>query len=481
MFSKTPPIGGARRKPLLMRQTPMMNPKKTNKATQIVRKKLTSLRLVSPGPFKIRVKKIPKMAWKICKDSNWMLLMVEFFGIAGKACSLVGKSTAKYIPFLGIVSAPFYLFHSVRFAKQRLEMMRVAYRASKIADAFFWGTRAIGDLGTAISDIVKPFAGGLQIAKASIQSPAVACLFNLILPVVLIVLGAVGGLSEGWALLRSGKALHKFNKLASNQDEPLHQVGELIAYLERPPHEVSISSDEDTLARKQYDEYHYTGPDRKKAIETRFTSLKEVHDIQQIRSLYEKVVAKEVKDFVTPLLEGKEKVLHKEGLIDILSVLKEIDILYGDLTGDQIEEIESIETLASLSGKLLTLFNTMKDHPKWDAEYNQILPVIKSLEENLGALQEMKETLLAEGGELLDHVKSEIHRNILYHFAFVLMSAMTLSAGILFLLSNQYHVVAACMALTSSALGVTYVLFDKFVSQEKFLQMERFLKTIQAR
>lgn len=417
-------------------------------------------------PLTVRLKEIPRQCLDFFKDEEWMSLIVDFFSVVSQSLGLAGNIGAKYIPYLSVASSPFYLYHALKNSKERFQMMWTAAKTSRVADAFFWCGQAIDSTGSALSDITKPLAGGLELGGLTAKHFALGICFTLVIPIILIVFGAVGGFSKGWAMMRTHKVLKRFNREARKQDGSLKALAEILEYLQGS-HLVNLNPKERVLEEKHFNENHFTNNQRRGAVQARIQSLLGHHDLHKVRSSIERIVSHDVEKAVQPFLDETvhvEQVDPIEELESPLNLLGDIQALQKKLVANTASEFQLIDETLGLYKRLLVQIDEKQE-------------LYKEIKRNHDELETLKEEILREGGEIIGTVRSEIHRKLCYHALFILMAAITLTAGVLLLYAKYSHI-GHILSITSSALSFIYILFEKKVSQETFYKMDRYLQNL---
>lgn len=426
--------------------------------------------------FKHRFHKIPQKICAFFNDPNLMLLLTNFFGVASQVYTLVGEIGTKFVPLLSIASSPFYLRHAIKDARQRFKLMATAFKTSRVADGFFYGTKGTNAFGIALNELAKPFAGGAALFGLT-HIPAVAMTFSIILPILLMIFGAIGGMSQGWALKRTADALKEFKSHSSQHlDGSLEGLEEMLLYLQGPVKHVAAT---DKLDMANFNEHYFTNNTRRVAIQKRLENLLNHHDLHLIRSVQEQVESKDVKQSVDPLIAQfmriKTKHIDHHELEETIELFTQMHELYEKLLNPDISNFQRIELTISLFDKLIVILEdkfTEYEHQNLCIEFS------KDLKQQREELITLKNTLLQEGYEIVDSVHSEIHRKLCEHTVYLLMAVITLAAGVLYISSPHYFALASYLTLASSGISVLYILFDKSISHKRFLEMERFLRMI---
>lgn len=415
-------------------------------------------------PLRVRLKKIPRQCLEFFKDEEWMSLIVDFFGIASRSLEFAGNVGAKYVPYLSIASSPFYLYHALKNSKERFLLMWAAAKTARVADTIFWFGRAIDSTGTALSDISKPFAGGFELGGLTVKHFALGITFTLVIPIILIVFGAIGGVSKGWALIRTQKVLKRFNQEAEKQDGSLKMLAETLEYLQGPQL-ISTNPKEFILNQTHFNENHFTNAPRREAVQARIQALLGHHDLHKVRSSIERIVSHDVEEAVHPILEELENVRKPESIKELespLMLLQDIQSLQKKLVTESASEFQLLDETLGLYRRLL-------------GHVDETEELYEEIKRNCDELQILKDEILREGGEIIGTVRSEIHRKLCYHALFLLMATITLISGVL-LLYGKYSQIGYGLALASSCLNLIYVLFEKKVSQQTFYKMDRYIQ-----
>ncbi|MCC5831770.1 MAG: hypothetical protein JJU12_01845 [Chlamydiales bacterium] len=417
-------------------------------------------------PLKVRLKKIPRQCLEFFKDEEWMSLIVDFFGIASRSLEFVGNVGGKYIPYLSIASSPFYLYHALKHSKERFQLMWTAAKTSRVADVLFWCGQAIDSTGEALSGITRPFAGGLELGGLTSKHFALGVCFSLVIPVILIVFGAIGGLTKGWAMVRTQKALRRFNREVEKEDGSLKALAETLEYIQRG-HLISADPQERLLDEKHFNENHFTNAYRKEAVHKRIQTLLGHHDLHKVRSSMEHIVSKDVENAVHPFLEEMELMQDIEPVPELvapLELLSDIKFLNKKLVTATVSEFQLADETLGLYERLLNQIDVEHD-------------LYGEIKRNRDELADLKEEILREGGEIIGTVRSEIHRQLCYHAFFILVATITLTAGVL-LMYAQYSHIGYGLALAGSSMNIIYIIFEKKVSQETFCKMDRYFQNL---
>lgn len=210
---------------------------------------------------------ITKECLEVFGDPELMSGVCDLIATGSHICSLTASTAAEFTPYLNIISAPLYLYHAFKEAKERFGLMHAAFKTSEIADMFFWGGGAIGAVGSALSDIIKPLAGGITLFGLS-QLPALAVTFNFAIPIALIILSTIGGVTQGWSMARTQKVLHQYKQKKGE----LKTLSSLKKYLQGPQPE-GLSAERYKLDEKHFKGNHFTSDARQKMVLNRTLDL----------------------------------------------------------------------------------------------------------------------------------------------------------------------------------------------------------------
>ncbi len=255
-------------------------------------------------------------------------------------------------------------------------------------------------------------------------------------------------------MVRTRKVLKQFNKKVE-QDDSLEALAKTLEYLQGPQLVSMKNPKEFDLEMNHFKKNHFTNDRRGKAIEARVKALMD-DDLDEVRAMIEHIASDKVKEVISPESHPELLLIH-----DIQRLLQKLPTIKSD-------------TEISLINETLWLYDQILDQIKPNHElYNEI----QQKRENLQALKEKIEKILGEGEEIIETVRSEIHRRLIYHAVFILMAAITVAAGVM-LLDPQHLLIGNGLVLGSSSLNVLYILFDKMVSQKSFYKMDRYLQNL---
>lgn len=319
----------------------------------------------------------------------------------------------------------------------------------------------------------------------------------------MVVTGAIGALSEGWALWKNMKILKEFNKKAEI-DGSLDALVEALEFLQGPnePHPQE-DEDADTVAKKEFGRLHaqyevekelrkmglYTTDDRQTETKESIESLFRGHDLHLVQSLKEQLSEKEVKEAVEDFLMQSIEKLSKKSQIkrdpevkEVLNLANDVQELYGHLLLSANEEnprafASLIEEEITLYEKIDQLFHEPKIKSLWKEDV-VLSDLSNTFEENIQSLRELKNSLLNDGESLLAVSKSEIHRVLFYNALSILLSLLFLVAGVLMIVAPQHHLIATILSVSASVTGLAKIIFDKKIDREQFHKIATLLSSL---
>jgi hypothetical protein len=391
-----------------------------------------------PISLKDKAKFIPKECLEVIRDDKWMSMTSDFFGSASNICSLIGGGASTFVPYLTILSAPVCLFHAIKESHKRLRLMVVAFKVSKIAEVFFQAGRAMGCVGAALSDLIKPFAGGVILLGLS-NIPAVAFTFSTLFPIILIILSVLGGASQSWALARSSSAYLDFKKKREVLNGSLESLELFLKQVEGPvPHSPAY-----VLEAKNWSDDCFTTDKRQKMIQQRIKNLLSFDGETTIR----------------PVQEAIQK---------ILPILKETQTLASEAFNHQLSPFQKIDKTLAIGNQLLEVAQDLEVE---DPLLNDALADVKNTHKELQAL---KEILYDEGVNIGDVMKNELERKLAEQVFNVLAAALMIVSALLLLHFPNQAKLAYVLSVTSSALNVACVVLNKSISHKFFQHTQAF-------
>lgn len=421
------------------------------RASQVLKdspkKKSSKLRTIHS---KARVSAVPTGICSLFKDAPTMLMMLELFGVTSRVCQDLGTEGAEVVPYLSMLSAPTYLYHASQKAHARLSLMVDAIKVGRVADAFFWGGRGIASAGSAVGNVAKSFSGSIQLAGLT-GNVVLGLIFAHIIPTVLVIVGAIGGIAQIGALWRNAQAIQEFEKKV--ETKPLYDI---LEYL-RGSKEVVEKEDYDTdkaaletlntkrrLNHANFLTAHFT-------CDHRYDLLQQhINDYHALGHASER------------LQQAKTSPQHIERLKKCINMLSQTSDLYTRL-------ITQADHLEGNINNLLSLYAQLED---LDLDDTLRQMVAQNKEQLLSDLAKVS------AGDVIDRARSEMHRSLLYNALFLLMTLLVLTDGALGLISPNFSHIVRILAITSSVLDISCILFDKSVTQDQFLKLEKWLGTL---
>ena len=401
-------------------------------------------------PFYASFFEIPIGFLNCLKDEEWMALLSELFGVASHVCSLTGTAASEFIPYISILSSPIYLYHAIKQSQERFKFMVCGFKAKRIGDAIFWGGSALGSMGGALSDIIKPFTGGMVLfGLTGVAITGFA--FSNILPVVLIAFSAIGGLSQGWGLMRTAHHFHKLRQRTESLDGSLRSLENILPLLRGPKLKTTpytaVEAANYELEQKHFSQSYFTYDERQEEMKNRIEALLGFNDTSEMRALQETV------NEILPLIKKGNEILEK--IDPIHSLFQQVEEALS-LCSHLISVVEGCQTIGADS------------------------QLVKRLEGNYKRILRLKKILYAEGVSITESFKSEMARKLTSEVLSILSSATNFAAGILFLAFPQHQLVAYILSLTSSGLGVSNITLSKVLRHFNYLQTENFINLVRS-
>lgn len=382
---------------------------------------------------------IPIGTTSLFYDPLRMLFLLQTWGIASRVCTLLQGSSASTVPYLGILAAPTFLYHAAQRTSHRLGVMICAVSTGRLADAFFWGGRAADSLGTAVGTSNRTFSGIMRTSGLA-EKMLTGLLFTAILPILLVVLGVMGTVSQAGGLWRSRSALRAFDEKASGDDE--RACARFLNFLHE--HNVLTTTIAPTAAQKveiqNFKQHHFTNDQRgaqilqKVATLLNTTQRKLLSPLAQLQKAQEVCTEAKIVHRITTLLENAQNASTPE---DFLAMLSEMSALYGALA----------------------------DH----------IPDAALMKEKRAEVRACRDWVLQEGSVIKEEMRAEIHRAILYHAIFFIAAALFLAEGILLMQNPTALTTNLPVGLTACILEAGVIIFERTVSKEDFMRMKRAL------
>lgn len=426
---------------------------------------ILSKTLEYPHKRKNIVYQIGKECLQVFNDPVWMGLTSEMISTGSQACSFVGGAIGQIAPVLNIVSAPLFLHHSLKETNQRFGLAKRAFQANRVADSLFWSGRGMSSFGTALGDMIKPFAGCATLLGLS-QIPAMSFIFSHVIPILMMAFGSLGGASQGWALVRSLHALEKFKKKHAQADESFDQMIAFLTFLQGPKRRRGQTREDFELDQVNFRSSYFTQDGRRLDLEKRIQNLLGTHDLHAPCSTNEKASANHVQ--------------------------KAYQALHKTLTSDSENFDGGMKEAAALLEEVQALFDPsapVSKKRKITAQlYDEILPKLQTPE--LGLTKEIRKLVVRlerrrakfhkEMHAIAETAESEIHRNLLTHALWILVAALSLIAGSLYL-SFPASIAPSGISLASSGIAISTFILEKWISQGEFTDLERSLRLLSKR
>lgn len=367
----------------------------------------------------------------LCTDSDLALTLLEATGITATVCNEIGADATAAVPFLGLIAAPLYLHHAVKSAYERLKLMVEAIKTKNVASAVFWAGRGLDAFGTALGNTSKTVAAALDLAK--LGSHAVAALLMLkVIPISLIVIGAISWIFEAWALVRSVKALSEFNHRAASADEDLEKLADLFKFLRGPKPEAS------ELVQTEFQGNFFSKDHRVVEIKQR---IEDLFSHQELK-----------------LAETMRNAIYNRVDTQFADDLESIGIISGVM-----ESLSQGEDEVRLLHRLLAL---KEAHPNWLTT------------QQWAQLEQLRQKVLEAGNEITETMRSEIHRVVFYSTLSVLLSMLSVVSGSMVMIDPSTQSISTFMSISGGAINMSSLIFDKAVDQKSFHRMSsRFRKT----
>lgn len=381
---------------------------------------------------------------KAGSDWQMMLVILDLFGATSKAATLLGERGAQLVPCLNLFAAPTYLYHAASKAYTRFSLMVSAFKVGRVADGFFWGARGMDSLCTAVGTISKSTSGVCQLLGWGTQA-TFGLIFAVILPIVMLILGTIGGIAQGVLLWKNYQGLKHFNE--TRGEGSLKSLVETLNYLQGPRQSV-LKADlgTDQAAQKCFHEVgeqthictHFSSEERYESLSAKLDALRASLSTQK------------------QLLQTKESSFNQAmaGFEQVQGIFERL------LEAKPGEEFSLIEEMKALYDKLL-------DMPHLPGELKALI------EKNRAELT----AVIREGNALVQMSRSDMERALCYNALFLLLSLIFVTNGILMLASPEHAAIASYMAIGSALLEIGYVLFDKTVSMEQFDELRKLMQT----
>ena len=369
------------------------------------------------SPLIGRIKQIATHILDFFKDEKWMAMVNELFGAASNLCSLF--QAADFLPILSIISAPVYLYHSIQDFKTRFQLLWVAAKTSRIAEGIFQAGRALGSVGSALGDAVKPFMGCAALFGLSQKIPAIGFVISKVIPFALVIFSVIGGVSQGWALARTSKAWQEFKaKRETLKEGSLESLVKFLESVQGPQPGTSAYA----LDKKNWSDFHFTSEERQEMVSQRIKNL--------------------------------------------LSIAHELMKRTAKAPRDHLEE-----TL-SLSEEVVALARSQEESDPFIKE------TIDKLAKSEQQLKNLQEVLCEEGSNLTDVMQNEIERKIAEHSLYILAAIIALISALLFLYAPNCQTAAYILSTTSAVFNIAAIVLNKSIPHTYFQHTPAFSKIL---
>lgn len=395
---------------------------------------------------------------------------LELFGLTVKSCSLADDPMiAEVIPYLTSVVAPISLVLAIHRSYCRLKLLITALRAHDFVSAVFFSFQITDSLGSVFASISKTFFGGVRFLGIN-HNEVLSLISSLVVPIIMIIVGAVGMVSDTWALGRNIQDCTKFHDKQKGYDHKIQNLLETVNYLQGPSQ---------TLPRNELSSSEYKTAFKK--IQSNRSRFKESHSTTDRRYAAQQKKLKEFMenqslDNAIPLLKLLNDHIQRMNLPDcegeLKPILQELSVISNNMdTLLQNQEIVLIQRLTFLFKKIESFVEIENSSIPLQTQF-LLKNLVQEYNQELQDMnQEIHNALLLVGIS-----KGEIHRKIFYRLISIFVSAMVMTAGILLLIGpHKYLFPATIISLSSSAINLTKFIFDKSLYQENLGKIEEFL------
>lgn len=169
---------------------------------------------------------------KTVSDPSLMIAARETFGVVASSIGVAGEAGGRFFPLFGILAAPFYFPHAVKFTKMHFRDMRTELGEGRHANAFYSFGMGLDSLGMVIIDTAKPVIGVARLSGLAAKSVALGAVCSVAVPIIVTLFGVVGVAINSWACVRTHRQLKNFQatnleqylKGSSRRDEILDEI-----------------------------------------------------------------------------------------------------------------------------------------------------------------------------------------------------------------------------------------------------------------
>jgi hypothetical protein len=401
---------------------------------------------------------------------------LEVFGLVIKCVKFTNdRMVSEVIPYLTCAAIPFSLALAGRRTYIRLKFLVAALRAHDFVNAVFFLSQAVDMIGTLLGSISKTFAGGAKFLGIG-ENPALTLIFKSVVPIIMIVVGALGMVVDTWFLGKNLWALKKFHKADKGYDKKVDRLLATLDYLKGPKSTASRLNADGTYKKdgEYKSEFHQSQVDKWIFKENHSTNDKRFKDFQtKISKFLERQNLQDASDILTDI-NAEIKTLKDAAGDEIHPLLQELFAISDHMDElSQGQELALIFRLTSLFGELSSYIEENESLTPEDKAQLQTL-----VSGHLEGLQTLEKDL-HEGLLLVGIAKGELHRKIVYRIISIFVSAMVLTSGILFLMGpHQYMLPAQIISIASSGINILRFLFDRSIYQENMGRIEEFLASL---
>ncbi len=387
--------------------------------------------------------------------------IIEILAGAQKICVLVGTVEGSGdIPYLSLIASPFHLLFAAKQSYSRFKVLLTAFKARDVVSVFFLGLMSIDSLGSAFGAVSRTFFGGAQFTGIK-NYPIFPVIFTKVLPVVMIVFGAIGAIADSWSLCKNIGALRALNKKAEGSDRSFNLLLEALEYLKGPVEETVEGEAPNLRKMAQHKVDRWFFESNHSTSDARFAHLKERIDafLEDNSLLGITDLQQQVNRAVAPFKDSSKSTENLKKLHD------EIVALHQELT-NSLEENPALAIKKTRT--LLNKVSKLAQEEQFKDFRDPLNLAIKDFETLEGDLK------IAE--ELMQIGRGELHRKLLYRCIGILTSLMSLTAGILIIIEpNEFILQATILSLATSGINVGKYAFDKTISQEWYAKFERII------
>lgn len=365
-------------------------------------------------------------------DRQWMLFLCLFLGVTTQAFTLVGGAPASYVPYVGLATSPLYLSHAIRSASSNFKLLGEAAKTRQVAKTVFYLLMAVSSFSSAFSNIIKPCDCGVELSGFS-NYGACALVFGRILPILMMTLGsisAVAGIAELWRAQAELKALQK-----KTENAELKQLESIFQEIKQVQKDL-LSEDR----RKEV--FESENAKRQKEIQDRFGK----HSFSYSCPL---------QDFVKPRFRNP-----KDENNDSAELLIKAQELFKAILQDEVHVKDLKALMQSIENEMV----------KYEVIFQgeEIANFKKALDEQKKEIEHLERSL--------SDVNTEMRRKIMGHAIMLFLAILTVVGGIISMQQIPHHeLVGSILIITGCLSGMGQILFDKTVTHEQYLKMDRWL------